>query len=132
MSLPALISKLRLVTEPTALMELEEQFNAIGLTVQTNQVGKMFLCQIDEGKPSCMAIFEDYIPICMTTDCLNDSIRNIIFEFVIANVREPKTIDRPHLGHGDFTLYGSNLHDGVNAREQEHNLIEAISEWLGE
>jgi hypothetical protein len=63
-----LANKLRYCNDPSSLFALEEDFNAIGLTIQKSHSGKVFICRIEDGQPTCQKLFEDHIPICGISD----------------------------------------------------------------
>lgn len=120
MQLDKVISALRRCSEPSQILELEEKLNAIGLTVQQSQAGRIFLCRISEGRPACNDLFEDHVPICDFNGTLDDRAKMIALEFILSNVASPDRIS--HTGQeGNYGLYGTTLHD---------NLIKAISEWI--
>jgi len=128
-SLQKLLSRLRFVDEPMSLTELEEDFNDIGLTIQTNRE-KLFLCKIKDGKPACESVFEDHIPVCAATADLSRQVKQKIYDFIMENyVSQSMTVERK-THEGNFGLYGSSFHDGVNDNQLSEELISAIAEWL--
>ena len=107
-SLQKLLSRLRFVDEPMSLTELEEDFNDIGLTIQTNRE-KLFLCKIKDGKPACESVFEDHIPVCAATADLSRQVKQKIYDFIMENyVSQSMTVERK-THEGNFGLYGGSF-----------------------
>ena len=71
---------------------LEEDFNAVGMTLQPAKKDKMILCTIIEGTPTARRIFEDYIHIGSLENGPNEvplRLLECIKEFVSENARLP-------------------------------------------
>lgn len=114
------------------LLSLEEHFNRIGLSLREAYSGKLLLCKVIDGIPVATKTFDDYIPIGKLTEELTDKAVDRIIGFVVENHTDhPVTIKKPKENNGNYGLYGSSFHDGINA-EIEKQLINAIAEWMNE
>jgi len=129
MSLQQLIANLKLCDSPQTLLQLENSLNGVGLTMQVGPTGKLFLCEINNGKPSNNTIFDDYIPVCLLTDQLDEDTRRRLMEFIISHASTPQKIGSTQ-DNGAFGLYGTTFHDGIREAETSKEIIAAISEWL--
>ena len=123
-----LIRKLKYCVNPTSLLEFEDRFNDIGLTIQTNPSGRLFLCRIIDGRPACQTVFEDHIPICDQTDVFDDDVQRRIFEFIIEHAAKSEKLNEQNVGN--FGLYGSSMHDKIRSDDVGREIIAAIGEWL--
>ena len=94
MSLRKLISKLKYCDSPQSLLQLEDQFNNVGLTVQLAASGKLFLCLIEDGKPVHEKLLEDHIPLCQCTGVLDETVKGKIVSFVMENAKGPSQIEK--------------------------------------
>ena len=71
---------------------LEEDFNAVGMTLQPAKKDKMILCTIVEGTPTAKRIFEDYIHIGSLESGPSEvpiRLLECIKEFIVENARLP-------------------------------------------
>lgn len=92
------------------LHELEEDFNKVGLTIQTTLRDNKILCRIVDGKPYSEKLFSDYVFMGMAGSQMESVPKDIIetiCEFVINNATGPsKVVDTPRVWrHGSY-VYG--------------------------
>lgn len=128
MSLRKLISKLKYCDSPQSLLQLEDQFNDVGLTVQLAASGKLFLCLIEDGKPAHERLLEDHIPLCQCTGVLDETVKGKIVSFVMENAKGPSQIEKPDKSNSWF--YGDSIKKQRGILESD--IIEAVAEWLDE
>jgi hypothetical protein len=87
-----LIYKIEQSIDYQCLYALEEEFNKVGLTVQTTAKNRLILCKLREGRPLAESIVDDYIFIgsldTMTNE-LSDRTTSKISDFVRTNAGNP-------------------------------------------
>ena len=91
------------------LHELEEDFNKIGLTIQTTLRDNKILCKIVEGKPYAEKPLRDYVfvgSLTDQTDPIPDRILDTICEFVVNNAGLPAVMDTPRVWRQGSWMYG--------------------------
>lgn len=123
-----LINKIKHCDNPQMLLQMEDEFNAVGMSVQLTNSDKVLLCKINDGRPTASKIFEDYVPVGLLTCELSNRAIDRIIGFLIENYSERSEIAGSK-NTGNFGLYGSSFHDNVTAASR---LINAIAEWIDE
>lgn len=125
MNLRKLIAKLKYCNSPSSLIHLEDQFNAIGLTVQLSN-GRLFLCTINDGRPAHERLFEDHIPLYHYNEVLDANIKHKILSFTLEHIHKPTSVVHPDKSNAWF--YGDSIMQ--QRRAAESDIISAIAEWL--
>lgn len=108
-SLQELIYKLKYSVTCSCLYALEENFNDIGLTLQTTTKNRMILCKIKDGKPYCKKFMDDYIFIGVAEEDKELSKRAIecVSEFVLNAASKPAKIKQEQRPWQDgISMYG--------------------------
>jgi len=93
----------------SCLYALEEDFNKVGLTLQTTSRNRTVLCKIKDGKPLCKNYPDDYIFIGYIDEDkeLSRRVLDCIVEFVSNASSEPaKVKDEPRSWQNTNCLYG--------------------------
>lgn len=90
-----LVYKIEQCTDYQCLYALEEEFNKVGLTVQTTPKNRMILCKLRNGKPLAESVVDDYIFIGSLdnmTNELSDRVVSKIGDFVRTNSAMPDKV----------------------------------------
>lgn len=92
------------------LYKLEEYFNSVGLSLQQTANDSMVLCRIQDGKPCCSEIIDDYIFVGSLEekrDEISDKMARVIQDFVRNNCQEPGSVDyAPKTWQNGVLTYG--------------------------
>lgn len=109
---------------------LEEDFNKVGLTIQTTDRRRMILCRLEKGKPITEQIVEDYIYIGSLDELskeLSERTTNKICDFVKTNAGEPGKIqDIARVWRNGLRAYESTI--AIKNEDIDHISGEVISE----
>jgi len=83
-ALAKIVNKIYQCPDYQTLYSLEDDFNAVGLTVQTTSNNRMILCKIESNKPKATEALADYIYIGKLEDsaqplCMEIALKIIVF-----------------------------------------------------
>lgn len=106
-------NKIRQCIDFQSIYALEEDFNKVGLTVQTTPSNRVVLCKIVEGKPSAKQVIDDYIFIGSLDNSLaelSDRTAAKIVDFINNNRSGPsKIMDVPRTWRNGLKMYEHNI-----------------------
>jgi hypothetical protein len=95
-NLDKLLYKIGQCVDYQCFYALEEDFNKIGLTIQTTSRNRMILCKLQDGSPVTEKIIDDYIfvgSLDESTKELTDRTVEKICDFVRTNVGTPGKVE---------------------------------------
>lgn len=124
--LQELIYKIRHSVTCTCLYALEENFNKVGLTLQTTTKQRMVLCKIKNNKPFCKKIMDDYIFIGVADEDRELSSRAIdcIVEFVMNAAGKPaKLKNKQRKWQDGISMYGKIIVVNEDVDAVAHDLL---------
>jgi len=105
------------------LYALEEEFNKVGLTVQSTPQNHMILCKIMEGKPHAEKVIRDYIFVGSLEEKgkeLSDRAVKCITTFIkSASTGPAKVLDAPRVWRDGLRLYG----DAVRINSEDSAMV---------
>jgi len=106
-------NKIRQCIDFQSIYALENEFNKVGLTVQTTNNSRVILCKIIEGKPYAKQVIDDYIFIGSLDNSLaelTDRTASKIVDF-INNNRGASTViqDIPRTWRNGLKMYEQNI-----------------------
>lgn len=106
-------NKIRQCIDFQSIYALEEEFNKVGLTVQTTPSNRVVLCKIVEGKPFAKQVIDDYIFIGSLDHSLmelSDRTASKIVDFINNSRGTPaKIIDVPRSWRNGLKMYEQNI-----------------------
>lgn len=106
-------NKVRQCIDFQSIYALEEDFNKVGLTVQTTSSNRVVLCKIVEGKPSAKQVIDDYIFIGSLDNSLielSDRTAGKIVDFINNNRSGPSKIaDVPRTWRNGLKMYEQSI-----------------------
>ena len=117
--------KIRMSLSCSNLLAMEEDFNKIGLTIQTTTKNRIILCKIKDEQPYCREICEDYIFIGSYDggdQILSDRVIDTLVEFVDnAHSKPAKVVDKMRSWQRNVSMYGKVIlvNEDVHALSQE-------------
>lgn len=105
--------KIRQCIDYQSLYALEDEFNKIGLTIQTTQKNRMVLCKLINGKPTANNIIEDFIFVGsykqLDTELSERAVEKII-DFVSNNQGAPSKVENlARAWRNGLRMYGKSL-----------------------
>ena len=95
-SVDKVVNRIEHCIDYQSLYAMEEDFNSIGLTIQTTSNKRMTLCKLIGGKPVTNKIIDDFIfvgSLDTSTNELSDRATSKICDFVRANAGQPNKIE---------------------------------------
>lgn len=94
LSLQKLLLKIKNCPNYETLYRLEEDFNKVGLTLQSTPKNRVILCMIRDGNAYASAVMEDYVFVGATSDLDEVPTKTIdcIMNFVIENAGSPARV----------------------------------------
>jgi hypothetical protein len=107
--LEELVYKLKNSVTCSCLYALEENFNRVGLTLQTTTKNRMVLCKIQNSKPYCKKFMDDYTFLGVAEEDKELSKRAIecIIEFVMGAASKPAKLKKEQRKwQDDISIYG--------------------------
>jgi len=109
-SLQELIYKVKNSVTCSCLYALEDNFNSVGLTLQTTTKNRMVLCKIKNNRPYCKEFMDDYIFIGTADEDKELSKRAIecVIEFIMnaASDKPAKLKDKQRNWQDGISMYG--------------------------
>lgn len=108
-----IISKVHQCIDYQSLYALEEDFNKVGLTIQSTSNGRVILCRIEDNKPCATKIVEDYIfvgSLSESTKELSDRATNKIADFINNNKSVQSEVkDIARVWRNGVRMYGDTI-----------------------
>jgi len=105
--------KIRQCIDYQSLYALEDEFNKIGLTIQTTQKNRMILCKLVDGKPIANNVIEDFIFVGSYQQAeteLSDRAIEKIIDFVGNNQGAPSKVENlARAWRNGLRMYGKTL-----------------------
>jgi len=105
--------KIRQCIDYQSLYALEDEFNKIGLTIQTTQKNRMILCKLVAGKPIANNVIEDFIFVGSYQQAeteLSDRAVEKIIDFVGNNQGAPSKVENlARAWRNGLRMYGKTL-----------------------
>lgn len=124
----ALLEKIDKCPNIGGLFALEKGFNRVGLTIQQSSSGRVVVCKIEDNKPKCDEVFEDYIFLGRYNDdvILEGRILDCLVDFIKKAAGEPSEIKNvPRVWQDGVRFYGEAIavmNEDANVAAQKYIL----------